>query len=109
MQIIPIIPQPRVGVDDTLEVKGVAAANPAKKVGERTLPPMVSHRYRQLPQLPNEKAQLNKRRTLPMNERRLFCRRLTPRSLLLELRSSIERRRRKGRAADLAMHIDEKA
>ena len=107
MQIIPVIPQTQGEVEDRLNVKGIAAVKPAKRVEERTLPPLVSHTREQLPKETVEIFRREKREKLQQIDRRMFCRRVRHQTLLEELRSSIDRRRKKGRKLDLQVHIDE--
>lgn len=109
MHLVPIIPQPIVGVEDTLEVKGIAAVKQARQVEARTLPPLLSHPHIERLQVPGEPALSEKRRPTQPAERRLVCRRIHHQSLLEELRSALDRRRRKGRTGDMLSHIDETA
>lgn len=109
MQLVPIIPQPKIGVEETLEVKGVAALRPSKPVAERTLPPLIRYRHIKAVLPPNEIAQREKRQLALQPDRRLICRRIHHQSLLEELRSAIDRRRHKQRNTDLQLHIDEEA
>lgn len=115
MHLVPIIPQPRVGVEESLGVARTAAVRPVKPVEERTLPPLLTHAHE--PQRPDtgEIVQHHHRRvsdrpeTADQGERRLACRRFHHRPILEELRSLLDRRRHKRRATDLEPHIDVEA
>lgn len=107
MQLVPIIPQPRVGVEDSLKVTGVAAVKPAKPVVERTLPPLLSYAHAVPPHAPPEIKQHEKRQVTQLQDRRLVCRRIHHQPILEELRSAIDRRRHKKRSTDYQLHIDE--
>lgn len=113
MHLVPIIPQPRVGVEDTLEVTGVAALKTVKPVVERTLPPLLSYAHEQHAYVFSEinqpgKGQVAERQQVArQEERRLACRRIRHQNILEELRSAIDRRRHRRRANDLQLHIDE--
>lgn len=93
MQLVPIIPQPRVGIEDSLEVQGVAAVKRAKPVQERTLPPLVSFPHEQPLQLVFEVVGEEGPLRTQLPERRILCRRLRHVTILEELRSVIDRRR----------------
>lgn len=108
MQLVPIIPQPVIGVEDSREVKGVAAVNPSRPVQERTLPPLVTQTHEPQSQLVFEAYGEEGPQRTQLPERRIICRRLKQMTMLEELRSVIERRRSKQSAADFQLHIDEK-
>jgi len=93
MQLVPIIPQPKVGVEDSLEVQGIAAVKRAKPVQERTLPPLVTLAHEPLSQLVFEVAGEEGPRRIQLPERRIICRRVQHMTILEELRSVIDRRR----------------
>lgn len=95
MHLVPIIPRPKTGVEESLAVSGVAVIKPAKPVQERTLVPMRSEAARP------EKAQVSRQA-----ERRIVCRRLHHPTILEALRSSIDRRRHQQRKTDVQLHID---
>lgn len=113
MHLVPIVPQPRVGVEESLEVAGVAALKGVKPVEERTLPPLLSYAREQHAYVFNEMNQPENARVAErlqvarQDERRLECRRIRHQNILEELRSAIDRRRHKRRAGDLQLHIDE--
>lgn len=107
MQLVPIIPQPRVGVEESLEVTGVAAVKSAKPVVERTLPPLLSYAHKLPPYTPPQISQHEKRQVTQLQDRRLVCRRIHHLPILQELRSVIDRRRHKKRSTDYQFHIDE--
>lgn len=108
MHLVPIIPQPKVGVEESLEVSGVAAVKPAKPVMERTLPPLVSHIHEHHEQVSFNDTRPGERKIARHGDRRRVCRRLQRHTILEELRSSLERRRHQQRKSDMQMHIDEK-
>ena len=106
MQLVPVIPQPKIGIEESLEVKGVAAVKPAKPVAVRTLPPLV--RSHALPaKMQYETVRPEKRQITPQEDRRIICRRLHHMNMLEELRSARDRRRRQLRGSDLQLHMDE--
>ena len=107
MQLVPIIPQPKTGVEAGLEVTGVAAIKPAKAVQERTLPPLLSHVNEQSVHIVSEVKQHKTREISRQAERRTICRRLHHQLILQELRCAIDRRRHQQRRSDLRLHIDE--
>jgi len=107
MQIVPIIPQTIIGVEENLELTGIAAVKPAKPVEERTLPPLLTYAHEPPVQIDIE-ADQHKQLQVPRKEdRRFICRRLHRLNILEELRSSIDRRRHKQRRTDLQLHVDE--
>lgn len=115
MHLVPIIPQPAIGVEESLEVAGVAADKAVKPVAERTLPPLLRYAQEQhaspfnVTNQPGKGMVAERRQLLRQDERRLVCRRIGQQDILEELRSAIDRRRHKRRANDLQLHIDEEA
>jgi len=109
MQLVPIIPQAKVGLEETLSVSGVAAIKPPKSVEERTLPPLLTYAYEQRVQTINVTKQPVQRQVTRQAERRAVCRRVPHRTILEELRSSIDRRKHQQRRTDLKLHIDVEA
>lgn len=109
MQLVPIIPQQKFSVEESLEVTGVAAVRPVKPVEERTLPPLVSHGHRLPLHTSSDTSQHEKRQVTVHEERRFVCRRIQHLHVLEELRSSVDRRRHNQRSTDLQLHIDEEA
>lgn len=109
MQLVPIIPQPRVGVEDSLEVQGVAAVKRARPVQERTLPPLVTHSPAPPSQVVVEVSGKEGPQRTQLPERRIVCRRLHHFTILEELRSAIDRRKHNLRNANFQLHIDEEA
>jgi len=107
MQLVPIIPQPKTGVETGLEVTGVAAMKPAKAVQERTIPPLLSYAKERSVHFVSEIKQHKTREISRQAERRIICRRLQHQLILQELRSVIDRRRHQQRRSDLRLHIDE--
>lgn len=109
MQIVPIIPQQKFSVEESLEIAGIAAVKPAKPVEERTLPPLVSHGHEQALYTSSEISPQEKRQFIVEEERRLVCRRIQHLPVLEELRSSVDRRRHSLGSAEFQLHIDEEA
>lgn len=107
MQLVPIIPQQTFSVEDSLEVKGIAAVKPAKPVEERTLPPLVTHGHELPTHASSGISQHEKRQLAVQVERRFVCRRIQHLPILEELRSSVDRRRHNLGGADFQLHIDE--
>lgn len=93
MHLVPIIPQPKVGVEESLEVQGIAAVKRARPVQERTLPPLLTQPHEPPSQLVFEVYGEEGPRRTRLPERRLICRRLNHLSILEELRSAIDRRK----------------
>lgn len=105
MQIVPIIPQQTTGVTVGQDVKGVSAVKPVQPIPDEGLPVLLEERSASRKAV--EVAQSEKRVVSQQVERRVFCRRIYVVTLMDELRSSIDRRRRKQRNTDLLEHIDE--
>lgn len=93
MQLVPIIPQPKVGIEESLEVKGIAAVKEAKPVQERTLPPLVTLPHEATAQVVYEVYGDEGPHRTQLRERRLICRRFQHLSIMEELRSVVDRRR----------------
>lgn len=109
MHLVPIIPQPRVGVEESLEVARTAALKPVKPVEERTLPPLLNYAHELTSPAPTAINQHEKRQDTHSEDRRLVCRRFQHLPILAELRSVIDRRLHKQRSTDIRLHIDEEA
>lgn len=107
MQLIPIIPQQKFAAEDNIQVKGIAVVKPAKPVQERTLPPLLSYSHEQSPGNYSEVNQHERRKVSQLEERRIVCRRIKHTAIPEELRSALDRRRRKQRLSDMQLHIDE--
>lgn len=102
MIIVPGIPLPITEVEDNMGVKALAGVKSAKRVQQRTLPPLVVQRRHE------ETPDRTQRHDPHINgERRTYCRRFEHLPVLMELRSAIERRRHKQREVDATEHIDE--
>lgn len=108
MKYVPSISPPRItGVGEGVTVTGLAAVKAVKPVQPRTLPPLVTP-----PHEGHEPAgEVAERRHDPKSqgERRTYCRRLRRLSMLVELRSGLERRHRNQREGDQIEHVDIKA
>ena len=109
MHLVPIIPRPKTGVEESLAVSGVAVIKPAKPVQERTLVLMRSFAHGQPLQMISEAARPEKAQVSRQAERRIVCRRLHHPTILEALRSSIDRRRHQQRKTDVQLHIDAEA
>jgi hypothetical protein len=111
MKYVPSFPPVVTGVADSLDAHALSPVKPVKLVQQRTLPPLVVHRQMHFDAAPVEVAKRQERRNDPhlQGERRTYCRRFDHPSLLAELRSRMERRRRTQRKSDMAEHVDEEA
>jgi len=109
VQNLPLPPSLK-GLEDNNEVKKPTEIKPVKPVSERIEPLLV---FRQLTQSEHQRTPakpLERRNTEPyLGERRIICRRIKTQPLLKELRSKVDRRRRKQRKTDITEHVDEKA
>ena len=76
MQIVPIIPQYAFSVEETLDVKGIAALKAAKPVQERTLPPLIRYPHDQHESASLKVPRDEKRLLIQRGERRVICRRV---------------------------------
>lgn len=101
MIIVPGIHAPIVEAEDNMGVKALDGVKPSKRVQQRTLPPLVVQQRYDAPEMEKRHA------TEIHGERRTYCRRFERLPVLVELRSSIERRRHKQREEDVTEHIDE--
>ncbi len=109
MQIVPIIPQSQTGVKEKLEVAGIAAMKAAKPVEARTLAPLVSDSHERAEPKYVEKNKRKEHFMIRQEDRRSIYRRLHHQAILIELRSSIDRRKHQQRKTDIQLHIDEEA
>jgi len=110
MKYVPSLTSPVTSPTTGMEVRALAGIKRSKPVQARTLPPLVvqPHVRHEASSGVSEKEE---RRYDPLahGERRSYCRRIEHRPVLIELRSSIERRRHNQRAGDITEHIDVKA
>ena len=92
---------------NTRQVNGLSRIQAVKPVptGEEAVPSVQQQAPRQVP-TPPVKQQYQ--RAEPFEDRRKICRRMSHQAVLVELRSGIERRKRRTRNGDLIDHIDEK-
>lgn len=111
MQFVPTLPPPIPGgpeeggeIKKLREVKKVEDAL-AKPVSTPTIKRHAQHEPPANPGEVTEKRQMEG----GLAERRVFCRRIGRQTVLAELRSAVDRRRKKQRKDDLPEHIDEKA
>ena len=109
MKYVPSLPPPVTGVETGLEVKAVAAAKRVKPVQARTLPPLAVQPHARHEALSEGTVKEEKRHDPHFpGGRRTYCRRVGQQSLLIELRSAVERRRNNQRADDITEHVDVK-
>lgn len=110
MRYVPSIRTPLVIAKEGLRVQALDRIRAAKLVRERTLPPLLVHHPIQLEKtfVPGVSEDMRHAPQLH-GERRIQCRRIEHRPILVELRSEIERRRHKQRAKDKTEHIDVEA
>ena len=109
MRYVPSIRTPVVIAKEGLRVKELVRVAPAKPVQERTLPPLIVQRHAPLKEtfVPDVSEEMRHDPHLH-GERRTYCRRTVHLPILVELRSSIDRRRYKQRDDDMTEHVDEK-
>ena len=107
MQLVPIIPQLKISVEESLEVARIAAVKASRPVAERTLPPLLSYAHERSTKTSVETTQQKTHQLDRQEDRRSICRRLQHQTILEELRSSIDRRRHQHRKTDMRLHIDE--
>jgi hypothetical protein len=108
MRLIPSLPPVTTGPDDTRQVGGLTATHAVKPVAPVNQPAAnagqrAAHQVQARPDAPSYQ------RTETHADRRKICRRVIQQPVLVELRSGIERRRRRTRAGDMIDHIDEQA
>ena len=102
MQLVPLIPQPKIGIEKRHDVAGVSALKLTRPVKERTLPPLIIYRHAQTEKISAKERESRKAQV----ERRSLCRRLHPQNILEELRSSLDRRKQQQKNTDYRFHID---
>jgi len=107
MKYVPSLPQPVVGMGTGLEVKALAGIRRTKPVQARTLPPLVVQPHSQREGEPDITDQQDRRHEPHIHgERRTYCRRIEHLTVLIDLRSEIDRRRHNQREGDTVEHID---
>ena len=94
---------------DTRQVGGLTAIHAVKAVAavEQTVPnvvPGAPHQQEAAPLFV-----LPRHRESPTTDRRKVCRRVSHQTVLVELRSGLERRHHNQRAGDIVEHVDEEA
>lgn len=96
-------------VPDSGAVKPKWRVIAVRKVAERILPPLIYRPPPETPAMPAINRYWVSRPPAMENERRKFCRRVNHEaSVLQELRSGVDRRRRNQRRGDITTAIDEK-
>ena len=109
MQYISSIPPPTTVPETGLEVQALAGVKHAKPVHARTSPPLVVQPHTRREAHPDIIGEGEKRHdTNVFGERRIYCRRIEHLSILIELRSIIDRRRHNQRVSDMTEHVDVK-
>lgn len=105
---IDIPPAPLNTIQDRLAVKGVSASQAIKPlaINGYEVHDVVLHRDHRPPV--KDKARSSEQREKGADRRKL-CRRVKQQAVLIELRSSINRRRQNLRDSDMREHIDEQA
>lgn len=93
---------------DTHQVKGLSAAYAVKPVYPREQPIPYVEQHTALHQDAHLVEQ-DRQRDMPLEDRRKACRRVHHQSVLVELRSGIDRRHHNLREGDIVEHIDEQA
>lgn len=110
MKYVPSLTPPAIPPEVRPEVGALAETKRARPVAARISPPLIVQ-----PHVPHEApagvAGEGERRHDPHfhGERRIYCRRVEHRPVLIELRSGRERRRHNQRADDMTEHVDIKA
>ncbi|HCA26051.1 MAG TPA: hypothetical protein DEP05_00050 [Betaproteobacteria bacterium] len=104
MRFVPSWLPPVAAPEHPLDVNALRRVGPAKRTGERTLPPLIRRAAQRRNGAPAREEGVGQ----SSRERRRFCRRVSRRALLLELRGGADRRRGKRRRNDLTARIDEK-
>lgn len=90
------------------EVKKPVEVKAVKPVSEHAEPRQLIRPFSQPEQQQTPSKSIEKRKTESyQGDRRVMCRRIKNQSLLCELRSKTDRRRRQQRKSDVAEHIDE--
>lgn len=96
---------PLVEVPDAVGIRELYRAQAVRRVHERLFPAHIVEHYPHQEADVEQAAQEEEKRSY--EERRLVCRRIEPAELLLETRSSVERRRKSRRRSDAATSVDE--
>lgn len=109
MQLVPITPQQKIGVETSLEVTGGAAVKPAKPVIDRALPPLLTYAHEQPDRVSSEITPHEKRQLIQQADRRIVCPRFQHLPILEKPRLAIDIPRHKQRSTDYRLHIDEEA
>jgi len=97
---------PHVDVPDAVGIRELYRAQGARPVRERLFPPHIVENYARREEAAEHPAPPEKEKRAN-GERRQLCRRLESVELLLETRSSVERRRKSRRRNDAATSVDE--
>lgn len=108
MQFVPSLPPPIRVPEESGEINRLAEVNKVKDVLEQPVAtPTIKQHVQHEP--PPDLVETSEKRNAEseLAERRTFCRRIGHQTLLAELRSEADRRRRKQRKNDLSEHIDE--
>lgn len=96
---------PLVEVPDAVGIRELHRAQAVRPVQERLFPAHVVEHYPHQEAAAEQAVEEEEKRSY--KDRRLLCRRIEPAELLLETRSSVERRRKSRRRSDAATSVDE--
>lgn len=113
MRYVPSLPPPNLTGIGTREVRGAIRTRAVRPVRIRSHPEEAIDMGP--PREPRPEAAVPppapavEHRTLHPGDRRVACRRLNHRPVLLDLRAGLDRRHRKLRSTDLTDHVDEEA
>ncbi|MGA8863924.1 MAG: hypothetical protein WBM09_02435 [Gallionella sp.] len=108
MKIVPSLPPVVTAEKVELGVDALSPVKPVKPVQPGT-PPYQAEQPRAHPNAsPDNAAHEERRHDVEMHgERRIYCRRIEQRPMLVELRSGFDRRRHNQREDDIKEHVDE--
>lgn len=112
MKYVPSNPPPRTLPDDYWPAKSPTSVRAVKPVQPRSTPPLVTSQYHAADaaspkELPEANGQEKRLLSGDGTERRTVCRRVFNRSVLFELRSSVDRRRNRQRETDRLENISQ--
>jgi len=111
MQFVPSLPPPIRVPEESGEINKLAEVKKVKDVLEQpvAMPTIKLHAGHEPSSSELAETSEQRHEEGEQAERRIFCRRIGRQTLLAELRSAADRRRRKQRKNDLSEHIDEEA
>lgn len=109
MRYVPSLPPPTLTGLGSREVRGVMRVRPIRPTRIRSHPEAAVDLGEPHEPRPAAAPPPVEHRTIHPEERRVFCRRIAHRPVLLDLRTGLDRRRHHLRGTDLTEHIDEEA